>query len=61
MGKKEGLVNVLNKNFSSQHSPSFSLSTVDNATGDGDWMLLLFELFCARIWAADDEVQSAMN
>lgn len=38
----------------SQHSPGFCLATAENAIGavgidDGDWMLLLFELFCARI------------
>lgn len=39
--------------------PGFCLATTENAIGavgsivDGDWMLLLFELFCARIWAAD--------
>lgn len=39
--------------------PGFCLATAENAIGavgsivDGDWMLLLFELFWARIWAAD--------
>lgn len=39
--------------------PGFCFATAENAIGavgsivDGDWMLLLFELFWARIWAAD--------